>query len=1225
MPWHGTLIDSEIFSVHAALVPSGAKGKVVMLGGSEHNELQGGTDEAPALPANVDRTAVYDVDARTAAVKILSPSTDVFCSGHAFTADGRLLIAGGTEVWGGEVAEGPGGGHVHWHGNFGGHRACWVFNQDRQTWDRAADLRFATGAGKGGGRWYPTVVTLPSGDLAAFGGHPSRLSEHWHENDLPERYWASANAWSWYPNAFGFEHPTLPGNWYPRANLVTGGLIFFTSKHDGKCRLFDPNSGALTSTLIDPPGGGYEVGWDYAVIQLPLVPGDGYRSRIMAVNEVQPRYIELDLSAGAATPTWSDAGTRQGSAATKRRVFACPVYLPTGQIFVSGGINGTLDSQAVKEPEIFTPNVDASNSAYQPGDIGTWQTIAEAADRARNYHSVALLLPDGSVFVSGSNINGSSGDPAVVAQRNIELFLPDYYNASGRPVIDEAPPLVTSAEETFAFRMASAAQANAIAKVALVRCGSVTHAADYDQRYVALQFSNEAGSDTITATLPGDASVLPPGYYMLWAVNSSGLPCHVAPFVRVAHVSCEVVTDRSTFSQEEVESFPGAAAFPYALYAMFDGFLAEELPAALGVDVRWADTNAPIPASQIAISATEGRWYEHSDLWTEVAQRVTYPFTVTIHDPGVFTGITDTRAVRVTFSHGIHSCSATFDLSLDPNPYMIDIDPAVQNPHWLSTDVRTFRVRAGETILGDITHGSGANAPETFARALIDRLRSLPNDAAHPFLALPREGDAAAVDLAPFEGSTRVYNYAVAKVRYRAVTTTAARVKAFFRLCTTAATGLEYDPSRVYRHSGGGPDTVPLLGKAGAEVASVPFFLSPRVETRSGSPGAASMATQPLAANYEYQDVAPTAGSEVTAYFAAWLDINQPDVARFPLMPGSSDGPWAADACQPIQEFFRSPHQCLVAEIYYEPDATNSMATPGTSDNLAQRNLALLHSDNPGASGSHHVVHPFEVKPSAFKLPPLGAVTAPVAALDTNLTARFASQRYGPDELIINWGNLPRDSEVTLYFSNVDTSEISQLAGLFRRSPPPYEIVDDRTLRFRVANHTWVPIPGGGGENLPALLSVRLPDSVVSGQRFRISIHQVDGRTHRILGSVEFSIPVTKAALIIDREVRNLSILKHIALTIPSTNRWYPIFQRYLGFLGERVDALGGDSSTIHPNPDGSGRPPREPGADQADIDRLVAAIKACCARYAWAPLAIVVLLAIIAILLLAVVLVALN
>ncbi|WP_327096090.1 galactose oxidase early set domain-containing protein [Nocardia vinacea] len=1191
MPWDPEPINSQILSVHAALVPGGMKGKVVMLGGSEHNPEQGGTDDQPADPDNVDRTVIYDVAARGDAVKIDSPTTDVFCSGHAFTADGRLLIAGGTESWGADGGDvgGPGGGHGHVHGNFGGHQACWMFNQDRETWDRVADLGFQVGPGKGGGRWYPTILTLPSGDLVAFGGHPSRRSEDWHENELPERYWSQANTWTWYPTPIHFEHPTLRGNWYPRATLVTGGLIFFTTKHNNECRLFDPNTGALTGPVMDPPGGMYDAGWDYSVIGLPLVPGDGYRTRVMAVNDVTPRFIELDLSAGASTPEWADAGDRTGTAEGKRRVFSCPVYLPTGQIFVSGGINDDLtpsgrdDDNAVKEPELFTPNIDWSNLEYRAGAVGEWDTIEEPAQKARNYHSVALLLPDGSVLVSGSNIDGQNGEPDETrAQLNIELYFPDYFDDPGRPTIATAPSLLTLDEADFTFTMGSAAEAASIRQVALIRCGSVTHAADFDQRFVALPFDVTAGTATITADLPRDASVLPPGYYMLWAVTEEGLPCETAQIVRVAHVSCDVVLDRSRFSEEEVLSFaPADADFPFAIYAMFDGYLAGELPTSLIPELEWADTNTPVAMSDIALTQEGGRWLEHLGR-PEAAQRVTYPFTVEIRNPDIFDTFADKRTIRVTFRHETTSCTARFDLVKSPNPYMVDIDPVARNPHWLSTDIRTFRVRAGQMLLGDydLTQGTGAGAPETFAKALIDKFRELPNDRAHPFYDLPTEGDAAAVDLAPFEGSARVYNYAVAKVRYRAVTTEATHVKVFFRLCTTAATGLEYNTDGVYRNTGTSADPVPALGLAGDEVASIPFFLSQRKNTVNGQAGATTMADQELAEHYEFQDIDPTAGQEVTAYFACWLDINEPDVKRFPLTPGTEHGPWADASAQPIQEFFRSPHQCLVAEIFFADDETNTGDTPGNSDNLSQRNLVLLHSDNPGAPFSHHVVHPFEVKPSAFRTFP---------------------DRVRPDELIVNWHNLPRASEVTLYFSNIDTRDIAGLAAFFRNSPAPFTVLDDKTLKCTVANHTWIPIPGGTGTNIPALLSVHLPDTVQSGELYRISIHQVEGASRRVIGSIAFDIPVSKAELLLDRELRTLSIMKHIGQTIPSTNRWYPIFLRYLAFLAARVDGLGGDSTTVHANPDGSGRPvrPKHPEHPCFDGDQLTDTFAKCCTSIA--------------------------
>lgn len=40
MAWDSTLIDTEILAVHAALVPGGAAGRVLLFGGDEHHAAQ---------------------------------------------------------------------------------------------------------------------------------------------------------------------------------------------------------------------------------------------------------------------------------------------------------------------------------------------------------------------------------------------------------------------------------------------------------------------------------------------------------------------------------------------------------------------------------------------------------------------------------------------------------------------------------------------------------------------------------------------------------------------------------------------------------------------------------------------------------------------------------------------------------------------------------------------------------------------------------------------------------------------------------------------------------------------------------------------------------------------------------------------------------------------------------------------------------------------------------
>jgi hypothetical protein len=64
----------------------------------------------------------------------------------------------------------------------------------------------------------------------------------------------------------------------------------------------------------------------------------------------------------------------------------------------------------------------------------------------------------------------------------------------------------------------------------LVKPASVTHSTDPNQRLVELPFSGSGGS--YTATIPANPNLTPPGWYMLFAVDSMGRPS-VANWVRV--------------------------------------------------------------------------------------------------------------------------------------------------------------------------------------------------------------------------------------------------------------------------------------------------------------------------------------------------------------------------------------------------------------------------------------------------------------------------------------------------------------------------------------------------------------------------------------------------------------------------------------------------------------------------------------------------------------------
>lgn len=1191
MPWNATIVDSQILAVHAALVPAGSQGEVVLFGGDEHWE-----DQQESAGGDLwKKTRVYDVATHSiVAATIPSPDTDVFCAHHAFAADGRLLIVGGTSKW-------PEGGDVHGHGlDYLGHRRCWLYNPHTRNWVEAAPLNRnpdQPDEPQSGGRWYPGCVTLANGDVLATFGHPMQQDVR-HRNTLPERFNQGANTWINSPKEMAF--PIEPGGavrylFFARSFTLRDGTVFLATpmpvdfetapSGDGTyfSTRFDVASGEYEGPKITEPGSGAYHDWSRPAVMLPLLPGEDWRERVLFCGDTTA--IKIDL--GAANPQWQDTAARDPSVSGLTRVYSNAALLPTGEVCLVGGVDVVKPEVPVLQAEIYDPGIDWAAGSYTGTD--SW-AVKESAQRTRNYHSTALLLPNGKVWVAGGNVDGKSGNPDTLGIKEIELYEPDYIAVANRIQITSAPRFAPYGQP---FEIAIDRPATNVSRVALIRTSSVTHSTDTDQRYVGLEITARDGN-TLTVEAPPSGGVAPPGYYMLWVVDNADNPCQLARFVRLAHVGCRVVTDRSTFSVEEIESIGGGGqvTITNAVYVYFDGFIDGELSGTPSFTLTWTDTNAPVAASELTLVAA-GKLLEATPPHPDVPQRVTFAYHVRFPNTSAFSGVVDERNVRLTFTLGPLSCSETIDLTRAPNPYMIDVDPAKNNPHWLSTDVRLLLTVGGVTYFDDVAQGTSASAPITFIRALLDKFNAGAEGPSHPFNSLKTDQSEAPLALATSVAGMKLYNYAIAKVRYRATGTVADDVKVFFRMFNTVGTALEYDTATTYRVSSGA-NPVPLLGTAGGEVVSIPFFASERVETVSGNAGATSMVDQPLDSVREVQDITPDPGAEVTAYFGCWLDFNQTR-KRFPITPGASDGPWPEASCRSIQELVRGRHQCLVAEVFFPPDATDPGETPGSSDNLSQRNIAIVFSDNPGGPDSHTAMHTFEVKPSSLPhVPahtPLEAIPVSGASFTGELThATHQKLRRQPDELMFRWWNLPADSEVTLHFSDVDTAEIVRLAGL-RLSPAPFTVLDKRTLRLDVAGTTWVPLPGGRALHVPALLTVRLPDGVTSGTTYRMSVHQVDGQSGRVIGAFELTIPVSKASLILDDEVRTLSVMKHILSTIPPDNRWYPLFQQYVQGLGAKVDALGGDSGSVHGNPDGSGdpyTPPKDDDGRDRDLCELV-------------------------------------
>jgi len=688
-------------------------------------------------------------------------------------------------------------------------------------------------------------------------------------------------------------------------------------------------------------------------------------------------------------------------------------------------------------------------------------------------------------------------------------------------------------------------QANIIARAALIRCGSMTHGFNSDQRYIGLNFT-VANNNTLNMIAPPNPNIAPPGYYMLFLVDNQDRVCQRANFIRLSKQELLISADISTYSIQEVDALGLPAQFNDALYIVFDGFLPHEITTPT-YTLRYQD-NSTVQGMTASFGPPA---FEAGSQHADVAHRVVYPVHIRFDNTDAFNAIPaneDFQSVFFRIEAGLFSTQIALQLSKKPNPRMRDGDP-----HWLSVDLRVFKTKPGQAITAGISHPP-ANQGASGAYGYIQNVLEVYNNASgeqHPFDALPTDLDTNRLELGTLDpNGDPVFNYAIARVRFRAPEgVNAIDVRVFFRMWTTGWTALEFNTNTSYRRHGNGPMATPLLGLRGGEINNVPCFAQAR---------ASNMEQQSDSTN---QRTLNGAGStEVFGYFGCWLDVNQ-NVKRFPLKP-QHNGPFTdaddPDGLRSIQELMRGLHHCLVAEIHYELDPIPIDATPGSSDNLAQRNILFDFSDNPGSFSAHLVHHTFEVEPSPIPFPPPGLAHFP----ESSMTA----PRLRPDELVIDWGELPRDSLVTFYLPQLDAREIERAAAL-RQSPPNLEAVSSNTVRCKVTDVGFMPIPGPFEQSIAGLMSVQLPPGVPYGKTYRVVLRQVSGRTYRVLGTTEFCIQVLNSEVLLPRLLHNLAVLKHIALSIPANNRWYPIFQHYLAELGERIRAFGGDPDSIQPSP----------------------------------------------------------
>lgn len=462
----GPIVDWDIVPLHMNLLPNG---RVLAWG------------KRDVLPDTMGVPRLWNPSAGPpTSAQVIMVDTMLFCAGHALLPDGRLMTSGG---------------HLQ---DDKGIAVTYFFGQDG-SWQRGPNMAH--------GRWYPTLTVLPNERVITMAGR----DENGQVVTTPE-IWEN-NGWVELPGAGSVEIPYYPRNFVDPKT----GLVFMAGERI-RSRWFDVDGSTANGRgrWISGPLHIYQKNRDYGTAVMYdtgkiLYAGGGgdpnWPTPDSRASEPTATAEKIDLNAGS--PTWSSAG----SMAFARRHTNSTV-LPDGQVLVTGGTTGggfvNIDpALAARNPELWNP---ATNQ---------WTTLA-ANQKMRVYHSVSLLLPDGTV------LHGSSGDAMAIQpggaivevppERNHEIFSPPYLFKGARPTITSAPGSV-SYGQTFTVQTPNAGQ---ITDARWIRLGSVTHAFDMGQRANTLGFTRTATGVEITA--PANANLAPPGYYQLFILNRNGVP-----------------------------------------------------------------------------------------------------------------------------------------------------------------------------------------------------------------------------------------------------------------------------------------------------------------------------------------------------------------------------------------------------------------------------------------------------------------------------------------------------------------------------------------------------------------------------------------------------------------------------------------------------------------------------------------------------------------------------
>ncbi len=465
--------------------------------------IGGQWNELPNLPeitfmhavllAKTNRILYWGYGQRPDQARVWDQATGLYTA----PANQPIDIAADENIWSGAHAQlNDANGTVLAHGGFmtgpgvtaDTERRAFLFDPTTNGFTAAAPLTT--------GRFYPTTVTLADGTAVTLFGEDHANAPGVGVQSLEIFAPGGAGTWS--------APKTVPFNYfyYPWTFLLPGGDLFIAGPQK-PARRFNP----ADATIVDDPARQYNqissqrgVNMDGTAVLLPLRPPN-YTPRVMILGgsaaDAQQTAEWIDLS--AAHPVWEALPDLN---VPRDKVNS--VLLPDGRVLIAGGIETLPDGGPA---EIFDPDDPASGFQLGPN-----------MKYVRGYHSAALLMPDGSVIMGGDPNGGVTPN---------ERYRPSYF-FKPRPAITAAPAAIGYGA---AFSIQTLVPGS-IGEIVLMRPGAVTHWFNQNQRSVGCVMTGHTATE-VHATAPPDGTVAPPGWYLLFIVDTDRTPS-IGTWVRLS-------------------------------------------------------------------------------------------------------------------------------------------------------------------------------------------------------------------------------------------------------------------------------------------------------------------------------------------------------------------------------------------------------------------------------------------------------------------------------------------------------------------------------------------------------------------------------------------------------------------------------------------------------------------------------------------------------------------